>query len=160
MPGQVRDGFETAHPAPESASCSGVIASCNSFSLKDYMANSNPKLDQGPERIGDIVSIYLRGSVWHVVYQHAGKQHRKSLKTRSRKEARRRALVIECDVLAGQHQPERRPPLIAEVAADFRAAKVGEGLALKTLQKYDHCIRLLNELAEELEIKRIDQISP
>ena len=124
------------------------------------MAKNNSANGDAPEKIGDIVSIHLRGSVWHVVYQHAGKQNRKSLKTRSKKEARRRALFIERDVLAGQHVAERRPPLIVEVAADFRAAKVGEGLAPKTLQKYDHCIRLLNELAGELQISRIDQVSP
>jgi integrase len=46
------------------------------------------------------------------------------------------------------------------VAADFRAAKVGEGLAPRTIKKYDHAIKLLKEFAEELEVARVNQITP
>jgi integrase/recombinase XerC len=95
-----------------------------------------------------------------VNYQHSNRQVRKSLKTPSLKEARRRALAIERDLFSGKGMADGRPPLIAKVTAAFRASKQAEGKAPKTLQKYDHCIRLLKELAEELGVKRVSQITP
>jgi integrase len=116
--------------------------------------------DQSSEKVGEVVSIKRRSGKWHVNYQHGGKQVRRSLKTSSKKNARPRALAIERDLLTGNIKSDKRPPLIAEVADDFRAAKVGEGLARRTLKKYDHGIKLMKELAEELELTRISQITP
>jgi integrase/recombinase XerD len=111
------------------------------------------------ERVGEITCIYLRGNTWWVNYQHNG-QHRKSLKTKSKKEARLRALRLERDVLTGHFRPDAKPPLITDAAAAFRDAKVGQGIATSTLRKYDHCIALLKQVAYESGLKRISQITP
>jgi integrase len=115
--------------------------------------------DGASEKVGETVSIKLRGGIWHINYQFNGRQVRKSLKTTSQKKARAKALAIERDLVTGMFDPEKRPPLITTVAGEFRAAKVGEGLARTTLRKYDFCIKLMNELAEELDVTRISQIT-
>jgi len=123
-------------------------------------SNESPKSgDDGYEKIGELVSIFWRDVSWYVNYQ-LGRQVRNTLKTKSKKEARRKALAIERDILSGKISLGARSPSIGEVAAAYREAKVAEGLAASTLRKYDFCIGLLNQLAQELGIRRISQISP
>lgn len=62
--------------------------------------------------------------------------------------------------MTGHATDDRRPPTIREVAEAFRESKETVGLARRTLQKYEHCIRVLYQLAEEQGIKRITQITP
>src|SRR5262245_39252525 len=54
---------------------------------------------------------------------------------------------------------ERRPPLIKDVVAQFREWKVAEGLAPKTLKKYDVCFAHLLSVADELHVRRISQVT-
>ena len=49
------------------------------------------------EKIGDLVGIYQRGQKWYSNYQVEGRQRRQSLKTYSKKEARRRAVRLEAE---------------------------------------------------------------
>ena len=49
----------------------------------------------GSEPVGEHVRIFQRGKVWYANFQFGGKQHRPSLNTNSKKEARRQALQIE-----------------------------------------------------------------
>ncbi len=60
----------------------------------------------GIERIGEVVSIFQRGTRWHANFQHEGKQQRKSLDTSSKKEARRRALLLEAAIINHRYQPD------------------------------------------------------
>ena len=83
---------------------------------------------------------------------------RKSLKTDSKKEAKRRALVIERDLLAGKLSIDKRPPLIADIAAAFLETKEGDGLAESTLAKYGFCVGQMKQVAEELGVKRVSEI--
>ena len=46
------------------------------------------------EHVGEIVSIFRRGNVWWSNFQLNGQQHRQTLKTKSKKEARRKALLL------------------------------------------------------------------
>jgi hypothetical protein len=75
--------------------------------------------------------------------------------------------VIEVDVGLLSHDFNRgaelrKIPLMHDdgIPRSAFAAKVGEGLARKTLSKYDHCIRLVNELASGLGLSRIHQLTP
>ena len=125
------------------------------------MADSDNQIgDNEYEKVGELVAIFSRGETWYVNYQHAGRQVRKSLKTKSKKQARRNALAIEREILGGQFTPDTRPPLIADVAAAFLEVKVAEGLKPRTLQKYRHCVKLTNQLAEDLSLRQISQITP
>jgi hypothetical protein len=97
--------------------------------------------------------------VWWVNWQQSG-QHRKSLRTRSKKHARLKALRLERDIVNGDATAERRPPLIKNVVAMFRDAKVAEGLAPTTLKEYHVCFQRLSAVAHELHACRISQITP
>jgi hypothetical protein len=47
------------------------------------------------EKIGDVVSIFRRDDTWHANWQWEGRQYRKSLRTKNKKEARRKAVLLE-----------------------------------------------------------------
>lgn len=102
------------------------------------------------EPIGDLVRLFKRGRTWYANFQLNGKQHRKSLKTTSKKEARRQALLLEAELLQGQYQPQAKPPSVAEVVTDYMKYVRTEGRAAKTITKYEHVLGLVKELAEEL----------
>lgn len=110
------------------------------------------------ETVGEFVAIFLRGDVWYVNYQHNGRQVRNSLKTKSKKEARRRALRIEKKLLDGEFQPGRRSATLEEGIAAFMKTRRAKGRAPRTLAKYENCFRLVRELAAELGVKRLSQI--
>ena len=55
----------------------------------------------GQEKVGDYVSIFLRGKVWYANYQKDGEQHRESLKTSNKKEALSRARKKEIELQEG-----------------------------------------------------------
>jgi site-specific recombinase XerD len=83
---------------------------------------------------------------------------RRSLKTKNKKEARRRALVIEKEILAGEHKHHRRPPLIEEVVKQYLDHLRAEGRSAKTIGKYQFCLTLLQGLAEARRKTRIYQL--
>ena len=112
------------------------------------------------EKVGEIVSIFQRKGQWSANYQHGGRQVRKSLQTTSKKQARQKALAIERDILSGALTTHMRAPLISVTAVEYVESKRAEGLAPKTLKKYEHAIDLLKQLAEELGTKRVSQITP
>ena len=74
--------------------------------------HGKPNKDQRYEKVGEFVAIFTRNDNWYVNYQHNNRQVRRALKTRSKKEARRRALIIEKEVLTGEHKHLRRAPLL------------------------------------------------
>ena len=124
--------------------------------MDDDIGSAND--EQEFEKVGERVSIFLRGDRWYVNYQQGRRQVRKSLKTKAKKEARRRALAIERELVAGNLQAGARPPLIKDATAAFRETKQAEGLAPSTLKKYDYCFRKTNEVADELDIRLISEI--
>ena len=62
------------------------------------------------EKIGDRVGIFQRGPNWYANFQVDAKQQRQSLRTRSKKEARRRAVLIEAALIKGEYQPAAQAP--------------------------------------------------
>jgi site-specific recombinase XerD len=110
------------------------------------------------EKVGEFVAIFARKDVWYVNYQHGNRQVRRSLKTRSKKEARRRALMIEKEILSGEHRHLRRTPLIKEVIEQYIASRRSEGRSEKTVGKYQYGYDLLLEIAEHCNRTRISEL--
>src|SRR5262249_921775 len=110
---------------------------------------SNLKSKIKYEKVGEITRIFPRNGICSVNYQHEG-QKRKTLKTRSKKEARLKALRLEREILTGSVVADRKPPLVRDVVEAFREWKVADGLAATTLKKYDVCFAHLFAVADEL----------
>jgi integrase len=110
------------------------------------------------EKVGEFVAIYYREKSWYINYQHAGRQVRRSLKTPNKKVARRKALIIEKELLAGDHKQVKRAPLITAVVAEYLEHLTAEGRTPKTVNKYRFCYNLLQEIAESRHLTRISQI--
>jgi integrase len=102
------------------------------------------------ERIGDYVSIFLRGKTWYANWADAdGRQRRRSLKTRSMKEARLRAMKLEAKIHRGE-APQRTIATTIEGAINaYDSFLVAEGRAKKTLSKYRNVFERIKALAED-----------
>jgi site-specific recombinase XerD len=111
------------------------------------------------EKVGEFAAIYQRGEMWYVNYQHEGRQVRRSLKVKTKKEARRRALLIEKEILSGEHKHQRRSPKIAELVEQYIEHLAAEGRAKKTLSKYRVCFDMLLKICERRNVARISQLS-
>ena len=122
------------------------------------MSSDKSRPDESYEKVGEFVSIFARNQRWYVNYQCEGEQVRRSLKTTSKKEARRKALLIERELLAGEHKSQRRSPLISEVTGQYVDHLRSEGRAEKTIRKYQFCFTLLVDIAERRNIRRISQL--
>ena len=115
--------------------------------------------DEG-EKIGEHVLIRKRGNVWYAGWQESGRQHRRSLKTCSKKEARSRAWRIEREIeerAQGMTQAIE-PASIAEVIQAYDEYLVSESRAPKTLAKYRLVMRRVQQLANQRHIDTIDQL--
>jgi integrase len=99
------------------------------------------------ELIGDVVRIFQRGSWWHANYQLHGRQLRVSLKTTSKKEARRQAIKLEADIIEGRHHyGHKKAPIGPTIQAYLKHLRT-EGCAPRTLIKYNTILTRLLDLA-------------
>src|SRR5262245_46222544 len=97
--GRLADSSRDAAGAPANAGFSGATASSTRFSTKGSILMANDENQNNEyEQVGEFVRIFQRGDKWYANFQVAGQQKRQSLKTTSKKEARRRALRIERDL--------------------------------------------------------------
>ncbi len=110
------------------------------------------------ERVGEHVAIFRRGGTWHAYYRLDGRPVRQSLKTISKKEARRKALAIERDLVNGELHRPVRAPLIENVVEEYISHLRASGRSEKTIAKYMFTFRLVLELAEKRGITRVDQL--
>ena len=124
--------------------------------MVDNQENSSG--DQRYEKIGEFVAIFTRNGNWYANYQHNNRQVRRALKTRSKKEARRRALIIEKEVLTGEHKHLRRAPLLKEVVDQYLKHLQSEGRVEKTIGKYRYCFDLRLKIAARRNTTRISQV--
>jgi integrase len=102
------------------------------------------------EQVGELIRIFQRGEKWYANFQADGKQHRQSLKTASKKEAWRRALIIERKIVNGEFHSSTKPPSVEQVIAQYEAYLKAENRAPKTLVKYTKVLERVVELAERL----------
>ena len=115
--------------------------------------------DRDYERVGDLVRIFQRGGTWYANYQYEGRQHRPSLHTRSKKEARRRAIRLEADLLNGQRPNLAKVPTLAAAIEKYLQFLRSEGRAKKTLDKYDSVFRRLKELAAKRRVTKVSGVT-
>jgi hypothetical protein len=120
------------------------------------MENQRP--NQQYEIVGELVSIFQRGRRWYAHYRLDGKPVRQSLKTSSKKEARRKALALERDLINGEVRRPTRAPSITDVINEYVSHLRAQRRSQKTITKYEFCFKLLLELAAKRRITRIDQI--
>lgn len=111
------------------------------------------------EPVGDIVSIFHRGDRWYANFQQGGKQHRKALGTSSKKEARRRAIQLEAEIIQGRYQRALPPPALRSAIESYQQFLRTEGRAEKTLAKYDKIFERLLELAERRRVRTLDGVT-
>jgi integrase len=111
------------------------------------------------ERIGDRVSIFERGRNWYANFQADGKQCRRSLRTKSEKEARRKANKLEAELFEGRYQQPHRSPTIGQVVTEYRVYLCTEDRAAKTLAKIDLVCRRVLDLARRRNAKTISDIN-
>jgi site-specific recombinase XerD len=100
------------------------------------------------ELVGEVVRIFQRGQVWWANFQRGGRQHRVSLKTTNKKEARRQALKLEADLLEGRYQSRSRTPSVDEVIEEYLTYLRTERRAAKTLVKYETVLARAEELLQ------------
>jgi integrase len=115
------------------------------------MQNDQPRNQS--ERIGEIVRIFLKGWTWWANFQVNRRQRRRSLHTTSKKEARRRALLLEADILRGQLSHEGRTGGIGSTIEAYRSYLVTEKRASKTLAKYNKVLGRVERLAGKIKRK-------
>lgn len=111
------------------------------------------------ERVGERVTIHLRGRIWWCYYQLDGKQQRESLRTANRKEARRAALLIDADLIRGVHESQPEPASISEVVEMVLSYMEQENRAKKTLKAYQHVYRTFLEFARARKISKLHQVN-
>jgi len=106
------------------------------------------------EKIGDFVSIYQRGSVWWMNYQSAdGKQVRKSLKTKSKKQAKLLAHRKDGELLQGRDSADVVIATIGDTVAAYDAYLVAEERSPKTLQKYRKLFSRVTDLGTDRHVR-------
>ncbi|MDB5349341.1 MAG: hypothetical protein JWN86_588 [Planctomycetota bacterium] len=110
------------------------------------MTETRPDPRPPSELVGQTVRIFQRGRVWWANAQIGGRQHRESLRTTSLKEARRRALQLETELLAGRRREAAKPPTVQEAIEDYLDYLRTERRAKKTLVKYEGVLTRLATL--------------
>jgi integrase len=111
------------------------------------------------ELVGDLVRIFQRGQKWHANFQLEGRQIRKALGTTSKKEARRRAIQLEAELLQGRYQRLPRPPAIESVLAAYEEYLRTEGRAGKTISKYLKVFERVRDLAQRRNARTITAVN-
>ena len=99
-------------------------------------SESDPPADGGSERVGERVRLYRRGATWYCNFQFGNRQCRESLKTASKKEARRRAARIDVQLTAGAWKPAVEACTVRQAIDAYLSHLEAEGRAPKTMVKY------------------------
>jgi len=113
----------------------------------------------GSEPVGDRVRIFLRGRRWHGNYQLDGRQVRVSLKTTSKKEARRRAAGLEAELAAGRAGRPKPPAGLAVVINEYLDYLRTERRSPKTLSKYEKVCQRVTDLAARRRVRAIADLN-
>ncbi|MGE3314911.1 MAG: tyrosine-type recombinase/integrase [Planctomycetaceae bacterium] len=121
------------------------------------MSNSKKNSNES-EPVGEIVSIFRRGNVWCANFRQNGKQKRPSLRTTSKKEARRRAFLLEAELLKGQYQQEIKPATIKSTIEAYQLKLESDKRSLKTLSKYTRVFEKVQALAQLTKRNRLNEL--
>jgi len=114
---------------------------------------------RGRDKAFDRVSIYQRGKKWQVIYSFEGKQIRKSLGTKNKKVAERKARIIDAQLIEGIHQPKKQAPLITEAIGLYAALLTAKGARPATLKRYKPELQRILEFAATQHIFRVSGLN-
>jgi integrase len=120
---------------------------------------SRSGLDEGRIRIGEYVTMYLRGRIWYAQYMVDRQQQRASLKTRNKKEARRRAIQIDARLIAGTCAARLKAQLVNDAADAYLAYLKTEGRSEGTLARYTPELTRFATFAAEHGVTRLSAVS-
>ncbi|MDB5308565.1 MAG: integrase family protein [Gemmataceae bacterium] len=120
--------------------------------------DDTPAGPDGSELVGEFVRLFKRGQTWYANFQCEGKQHRPSLKTTSKKEARRRALQIEAELSAGRWKPTPDAATVEQAVSAYLDFLNAEDRSPRTLSKYTTIFARVAELACERRVKDLNGI--
>lgn len=112
------------------------------------------------EKVGELVSIFKRGNAWHANYQTEGRQHRVSLKTKSKKQAIANAQQLERKLIAGDDIAVKKTVSLKEICEAFMNSKRTQGLSIATIDKYDRTIESFQAYAESKRVFNLTQLGP
>lgn len=110
-------------------------------------------------RVGDLVTCYRRGRWWSAEFYSAGKQQRESLKTKSKKEARSRAIQLEARLATGDYRPRPQRTTIAALVESHLRQLETEDRAPTTLKRYRPELERWSRFFEEHGARYIDDIT-
>lgn len=110
------------------------------------------------DRVTEHVTIYLRGATWWARYQAGQERQRRSLKTRSKKEARNRAVLLEAEILKGQAVPQVRVAQLTQVFDDYRASQKAMSRSERTIEKTALVTRRATTIAQKRGARLISQL--
>jgi site-specific recombinase XerD len=116
-------------------------------------------IERSSERIGEHVTIYLRGKTWWASYQLDRRQQRESLQTNNVKEARRQGQIIELELHQGQRAAPMPQVAISTAIAEYLQYLKVEGRAAKTLNKYEHVWETMLDAARQRHITNLSQLN-
>ena len=113
------------------------------------------------ERVGEVATIYLRGNTWWVNLQYCGRQIRKSLKTRNKKEARAKAIALERELMSGSQPaaPRKKKVTIAEVVVELIQSCEAEDRRPKTITKYRQVLERFVDFAMEENVVELSDVN-
>lgn len=111
------------------------------------------------ERVGCRTSIFKRKGTWYVNYQQQdGRQVRKSLKTRNKVVATRKAGQIESELREGEIPSQPQATSVETLISEYIQSLVTNGRATKTLAKYRCVLRRFDKLLTGEDVARVTQI--
>jgi hypothetical protein len=123
----------------------------------------NPIQDSPREKVGECVTLYPRGGRWWAEYYRDGRQERRSLKTRSKKQARIEASRLDTALISGVlEDPSKasRPLVGIEEAIDSYLAQLrAEGRRESTVQRYQAPLRRFADFAAQHNITTVNRVS-
>lgn len=89
----------------------------------------------------------------------SSRQSRVSLKTSNAKEARRKAILLEGDIISGRFQARSEVATVVEAVAAYREGLRTERRAAKTITKYDTILDRVSRLAHDLWVRTMDRMN-
>jgi integrase len=107
-------------------------------------------------QVGDIVSIFKRGSIWYANYQIEGKQSRPSLKTKIKKDALRKATELENQLQAGNLPRKQIKIPLVQLKQEYLAKLESQDRAKSTIS---HNNTALNDFLKFAATKKVHLIS-
>ncbi len=112
--------------------------------------------------VGEHVVIYQRGKrgIWTAEFTRDGKHCRKSLGTKNKKVALRKALQLEHELSTGTFRPAATSTPIASASDQYLSWLESEGRAPKTIVRYTGELKTFQEFCSARQVLRLSQIAP